>query len=279
MDPLARIPTRWLLVGAALACLALWAAPSSAQTATPDPVRGKLLFADAPNVQGVPDGITRACQNCHNGVENRRAAISHASAFADVSFDKAIERFGVAINGNFGGADGMGQYSQLDAADIRNIAAYLADTTKLTADGLSDTGVLAFTASAVGSPVTKTLTVKHGTTAPENLQIKSVALAAGGTTAFTFGTGCNNVTRAPAGTCSFAVTYTPTSTSEEGRDLTVTLQQGSSVFTRVVRLDASVATAPGTSNGGGGGGGGALGLTWLAGLALATITLARRKRG
>jgi cytochrome c553 len=63
MNFLERIPTRWLLAGAALACLALWAAPSSAQT-TGDAALGKTLFEDTPNA--APDAnLTHACMNCH----------------------------------------------------------------------------------------------------------------------------------------------------------------------------------------------------------------------
>ena len=72
MNFLERIPTRWLLVGAALACLALWAAPSSAQTAG-DPAAGKLLFEDTPNESGTVQLGT--CTNCHT-VQDRRSRIA-----------------------------------------------------------------------------------------------------------------------------------------------------------------------------------------------------------
>lgn len=277
MNFLERIPTRWLLVGAALACLALWAAPSSAQTAG-DPAAGKLLFEDTANESGNVQLGT--CTNCHT-VQDRRSHIATGTLagapFADISFDTAMTRFATAIGGNFGGA--MGQFSQLDTQQTRDIAAYLADTPKVTATDLSATNTLAFVASGVGNAVTKDITITHAIATTDNLQIANVSLGAG-TTAFTRSSSCNNVTRSPAGACSFSVTYTPTGTAAESKTLSISLQQGSAMFERTVALNGSVAgvSTPPPAGDTSDSGGGALGWAWLSGLALATTALARHPR-
>ncbi|MBT9527748.1 MAG: hypothetical protein IV105_21025, partial [Rhizobacter sp.] len=142
MNFLERIPTRWLLTGAALACLALWAAPSVAQTSG-DPVVGKRLFEDTGNESGMQQ--LGSCTNCHTA-QDRRNRIATGSnlqtpIFTAVTFERAMTRFGTAISGNLGGS--MGQFNQLSSEQIGNIAAYLADTPK------TSVAELAFTASAI----------------------------------------------------------------------------------------------------------------------------------
>jgi cytochrome c553 len=277
MNFLERIPTRWLLIGAGLACLALWTAPSSAQTSG-DPAMGKLLFEDTSNQSGNVQLGT--CINCHT-IQDRRSRIAtgnlSGAEFADISFDRAMTRFTAAIGGNFSGV--MGQFSQLDTQQTHDIAAYLSDTPKVTATDLSTTNTLAFVASGVGNAVTKDITISHSIATTDNLQITSVNLGAGAT-AFTTSSSCNNVVRAPAGTCNFSATYTPTGTAAESKILTVSLQQGSVMFNRTVMLNGSVAgvSAPLPSGDTSDSGGGALGLAWLSGLALATAVLSRQPR-
>ncbi len=268
-----RIPTRWLLTGAALACLALWAAPSVAQT-TPDPLAGRDLYNNTADASGIPQ-LTGTCTGCHSpGVSNRRIAIG-GSAFADISYDTAISRFGSAI----GRVGTMLEFGQLSSQHVADIAAYIADTPKVTATGLTALNTLAFVATAVGNAVTRDITINHSIATTDNLQITGLTLS-GGTTAFTRTGTCT--TLSPAGTCTFSMTFTPTSTAAESKTLTVGLRQGSVTFTRVVTLNGSVAgvvtpppAAPPASNDDGGG---ALGLAWLSGLALATAVLARRRR-
>jgi hypothetical protein len=274
MNFLERIPTRWLLAGAALACLVLWTAPIVAQT-TPDPVLGEPLFNDTPNVAGVPNSIINSCTNCHTNVQNRRTRIG-GSAFADISYETALNRLGSAISSQ----SAMAQFQALDVDQVAHIAAYIADTPKVTATDLTTANVLAFEASASGVSVTKNLTIRHSVATADNLSITNVALSSGGST-FARSSACNGATRAPAGTCTFSVTYTPTSTAPESRTLTVSLQQGASAFTRTITLQGSVAgvvTPPPASSGDSDSGGGALGAVWLSGLALATALLARRRR-
>jgi len=276
MNVLERIPTRWLLAGAALACLALWAAPSSAQT-TGDATLGKPLFEDTPNA--APDAnLTHACINCHSSVQDRRKKISGdssaAGGFADISYDTAIGRFGNAINTQAA----MSEFKGLSLDQVQDIATYLADTPKVTATGLS-ANALAFASAASGTSVSKTVTLHHSLATTDTLQITGISLGSGAT-AFTRGSGCGS-TLAPAGTCSFSVTYTPTSTTAETRTLTLSLKQGSVAFTRAVTLNGSVAggtATPPPASSGDDSGGGALGWVWLTGLGLATAVLSRRRR-
>jgi len=172
----------------------------------------------------------------------------------------------------------MSQFKGLDVDQVQHIAAYLADTPKVTADGLS-ANALAFASAASGVSVSKTLTLHHSLATTDTLQITGTSLGSG-STAFTLGSGCGS-TLAPAGTCSFSVTYAPTSATAETRTLTLSLKQGSVVFTRAVTLNGSVAggttTTPPASSGDDSGGG-ALGWAWLTGLGLATAVLSRRRR-
>jgi mono/diheme cytochrome c family protein len=274
MNFLERIPTGWLITGAAFACLVLWAGPGWAQASSGDPVSGLDLFNDTTG-QAPVAALTHNCTNCHSSVQERRTHIG-GSAFADISFDTAMSRFGAAIAANRGGQ--MGQYSRLDPQQIRDIAAYIADVPRLTSADLTGT-TLPFIATAVGNAVTKTITVRHSEATSSNLTITNVTLSGG--TAFTRTASCLGAVRAPSGTCTFSVTYTPTTTAAENRTLTVALQQDSTTFTRAITLNGSVqgVVTPPPSGGGGGddSGGGGLGLLWLSGLALATAALARRR--
>jgi hypothetical protein len=273
MNFLERIPTRWLLTAAALACLFLWAGPGWAQT-TGDPVRGLDLFSNTTG-EAPAAALTHDCTNCHSSVQERRTHIG-GSAFADISFDTAMSRFGTAIATNRGGQ--MGQYSRMDQQQIHDIAAYIADTPKVTSNDLTGT-TLPFVATAVGNAVTKNITIRHSEATNANLTITGVTLSGG--TSFTRTAACNGAVRAPLGTCTFSVTFTPASTAAENRTLTVSLQQESTSFTRVITLSGSVQGAtppPPPPSGGGDSGGGGLGLVWLAGLALAVAALARQHR-
>lgn len=271
MNFLERIPNSWLLTAAAIACLLLWAGPGWAQ-ASGDPAAGKLLFEDTPG-EAPAANLTHTCTNCHASVQERRAHIDAAGgAFANISFDTAMSRFGVAIQTNQGGS--MGQFGRLSSQQIFDIAAYIADTPKLSATGLNALNQLAFSATAVGNAVTHNLTLTHSTATTENLQVTGISLS-GGATAFTRTGTCT--TLSPSGSCTFSMTYTPTATAAESKTLTVALRQGTTNFSRTITLNGSVqgATPPPPSSGGDSGGGG-LGLGWLTGLALATAALAGR---
>ncbi len=285
MNFLERIPTRWLLTAAALACLALWAAPSVAQTSG-NPVSGRLLFNDTSNESGI--GALGNCTNCHNAQErrNRIATGSTASTpiFTDVSFARSMSRLGAAIGGNYGGV--MGQYNQLSSEQISNIAAYLADTPKTSAAQLS------FTASAINTntlsqPVDLSNSITSGT-----LTITGVTITGSGAARFTPTADSCNTQTLPASsllttnTCRVSVRFSAPDTAAYTASLNLTMRVGGSMttFTRAVPLSGQVGaptptpTPPPASGGGGDDGGGALGWAWLSGLALATAVLARRRR-
>lgn len=278
MNLLERIPTGWLLTGAAFACLVLWAGPGWAQTTTGDPVAGKLLFEDTPGETGM--GQLGSCTNCHTIHDRRnRIATGTASAtpiFTAVSFSSASGRFGTAIGSNYGGA--MGQFSALSTPQFANIVAYIADTPKLSVASLS------FSPSAINTNTAAqdldlTNAVTNGT-----LTITNVTITGTGAAQFTrTADGCNLQTIAASTTaspssCRVSVRFSAPTTSAYTASLTLTMRvEGSmTTFTRVLPLSGQVASTPPPSGGGDSGGGG-LGLAWLAGLALATAALSRRR--
>lgn len=281
MNFLERIPTSWLLTAAAFACLVLWAGPGWAQT-TGDPVAGRLLFEDTPGESGMP--TLGACTNCHT-IHDRRNRIAtggtNSSAtppFTAVSFTSATGRFGTAIGANYGGA--MGQFNALDSTQFQNIAAYIADTPKLSVASLSF-APSAINTNTASQDVDLSNAVTNGT-----LTITSVAISGPGAARFTSTSDtCTSQTIAAstvstASTCRVAVRFSAPNTSAYTASLTLTMRvQGSmTTFTRVLPLSGQVvATPPPASGGGGDSGGGGLGLVWLAGLALATAALARRR--
>ncbi|MBC7955896.1 MAG: c-type cytochrome [Cytophagales bacterium] len=286
MNFLERIPTRWLLAGAAMACLALWAAPSSAQTSG-DPAAGKRLFEDTANESGVFPQLG-TCTNCHN-VQERRNRIATGSPantntpiFTAVTFDRAISRFGTAIGGNYSGV--MGQFSQLSPTQIGDISAYLADTPK------TSVALLTFTASAINTNTTAlpvdlsnsitsgALTIPNGT---------GVTITGSGAARFTLTTDSCSAQTLAASTlltttsCRISVRFSAPDMAAYAASLTLSMRvQGSgTTFTRVVPLSGQVGTpTPTPTPSGGDSGGGALGWVWLSGLALATAVLARRRR-
>ncbi len=283
MNLLERIPTRWLLTGAALACLALWAAPSVAQTSG-DPIVGKRLFEDTSNESGI--GALGNCTNCHNAQDrrNRIATGSTASTpiFTAVTFDRALSRFGAAIGGNFGGV--MGQYNQLSPEQRGNIAAYLADTPKTSAAQLS------FTATAINTNTLSQSVDLNNSITTGTLTITGVTITGSGAARFTSTADTCNAQTLAASTllnttsCRVDVRFSAPDTAAYSASLNLSMRvQGSgTTFTRAVPLTGQVGstTPPPASGGGGGGddGGGALGWAWLTGLGLATAVLARRRR-
>lgn len=278
MNLLERIPTSWLLTGAAFACLLLWAGPGWAQT-TGDPAAGKLLFEDTPGETGM--GQLGACTNCHS-IHDRRnriasGTISTTPPFTAVSFTSATGRFGTAIASNYGGA--MGQFSALNNTQFTNIAAYIADTPKLSVASLSFSPS-AINTNTLSQDVDLSNAVTNGT-----LTITSVAISGTGAARFTStADSCTSQTIAAsttstASTCRVSVRFSAPNTTAYTATMTLTMRvQGSmTTFTRTLPLSGQVATPPPAGGGGGDSGGGGLGLVWLAGLALATAALARRR--
>lgn len=274
MNFLERIPTGWLITGAAFACLVLWAGPGWAQATSGDPVNGKALFDDTSNTSGI--AFTGDCIGCHSpGVQNRRIAIG-GSAFADISFETAMTRFGSAINR----VGAMSQFSQLGSG-VADIAAYIADTPKLSVASLS------FSPSAINTNTASQNVDLTNAVTSGALTITNVAISGPGAAQFTRSSdGCNLQTIAASTTsspssCRVSVRFSAPTTAAYTASLTLTMRvQGSmTTFTRVLPLSGQVAVTPPPPSSGGGGdsGGGGLGLVWLAGLALATAALARRR--
>ena len=238
-----------------LAALALSAFAFAAQAQTADnPVTGKALFDNTPVAYGKA-GITMSCPACHGSVQDRRSKISAstggaADSNADISFDAAMTRFTQALSSQ----PDMRRFQALDLQQVRNIAAYLADTPKTTP--VSETQ-LNFSAALNGNSAAQTVTLKHSTAVNENLLVTSVAAIGTGATNFVLAkSGCEGVTLTPANTCSITVTYAPTASTVSTPDLVFTMKQGTSTttFERVLFLNGSVAstTPPAAESGGGG---------------------------
>ncbi|QTN22400.1 hypothetical protein HZ992_19940 [Rhizobacter sp. AJA081-3] len=245
-----------------------------AQTAD-NPVTGKALFENTPGTSGKA-GITMSCPACHGSVQDRRIAISSATggaadSNADISFDAAMTRFTQALTNQ----PDMRPFQALDLQQVRNIAAYMADTPKTTPTSETQ---LNFSAALTGNSAAQTVTLRHSTAVNENLQVTSVAAVGTGAANFVLGkAGCEGVTLTPANSCSITVTYAPSTSVVSTPDLVFTMKQGASTttFERVLFLNGSIAstTPPADESGGG-----ALGLGWLAALGGAVAALARRRR-
>jgi cytochrome c553 len=259
---------RHAVIGPGLLAAALAAAPAWAQTAG-DPVNGRLLYEDTPNVSTVTN-LTGSCTSgCHGNVQNRRTAIG-GSAYADISFNLAMTRFTQAVQG----VGAMTQFVPLLSAqqgqEARDIAAYIADTPKTTASQLDFTPTAINTATAVQS-VDLTSAVAVPTT--ETLHVLGVAITGAGAARFTRASDmCDQQTLNPGSSCRVSVTFSAPDTAGYQAVLTLSLRQGTSTttFTRTVALNGAVASAPPPGSGSTDSGGGALSWEWLAGLVLAT---------
>lgn len=263
-----RSPQR-LLAAAALLCLAVGAAPAFAQNA----VTGKALFDDTINSTGI-NTFTGDCFRCHQSVQNRRIKIG-GSPYAEISLTTASNRLGTAI----GSVPAMQQFQALSAAQIQDLAAYIADTPETSTDQLN------FTASAVNSAsAAQFVELKHAKATTETLRVVSVAIT--GTTGSRFtrtSDTCDQQTLPAAGTCRVTITYSAPDTAGSMVPLIFTLRQGTSTtnFTRTMFLNGSVAVTtppPGGTASSSDSGGGALGWPWLAALAIATAALLRSRR-
>lgn len=254
--------------------LALLALAAQAQTAD-NPLTGKALFENTPVASGKA-AITMSCPACHGSVQDRRAKISVSSggiadSNADITFSAAMTRFTQALASQ----PDMRPFQALDVQQVRDIAAYLADTPKTTPTSESQ---LNFSAALNGNSAAQAVSLKHSTAVSENLQVTSVAVVGTGAANFVIGnrTGCEGVTLTPAGSCSITVTYAPTTGTVSTPDLVFTMKQGSSTttFERVLFLNGSIAATTPAADAGGGG---SLGGAWLAALGLAVVALARRR--
>lgn len=235
-------------------------------------VTGKLLFEDTPNASGI-NTLTGPCTSCHGNVENRRTKIA-GDRYAEISLAAASDRFRLAI----ASVGPMAQFDALSVEQVQNIAAYLADTPRRSVDRLD------LMATALNTPsVSQSVDLRHAVATTESLHVMSVAVSGQGAARFTRSAdSCDQQTLAPGASCRVTVAYAAPDTAGAAASLNFTLRQGSSTtdFTRVVALSGAVATttppppvASGTDSGGG-----ALGLGWLAGLAMASAALWRTRR-
>ncbi len=255
---------------AAVLCLTLAATPGWAQ----DAVTGKALFEDTINASGI-NTLTGNCTSCHGSVQNRRTKIG-GSPYAEISLTTASNRLGSAI----ASVSAMRQFQALSAAQIQDIAAYIADTPETSTDQLN------FTASAVNTATaSQFVELKHARATTETLRVMSVAITGATASRFTRTSDtCDQQTLPAGGSCRVTITYSAPDTAGSMVPLTFTLRQGTSTtdFTRTMFLNGSVAvTTPppgGTASGSESGGGGALGWPWLAALALATTLLWAARR-
>lgn len=251
--------------------LGLLANAAMAQTPSGDAVRGKPLFENTPTASG-KTGITANCISCHGSVENRRSTISAnsggaADPYADVSFDMAMTRFTQALQNQAA----MRMFQALDAQQVWDIAAYLADTPKT--NPASGTQINLSTALNTSTPA-RTITLTHARATSENLLVSGVALSGSGAAGFVLGNrqNCEGVTLTPGQSCSVTVTYAPASNGISDADLVLTLRQGVATNPSFERVLSFRGTVSGGSSGDGGGGG-ALGLGWLLALAAAVAGL------
>lgn len=243
---------------------------AQAQTASDNPVAGKALFENTASASG--NAGLPSCISCHGSVEARRSQLSGTGdSYADITFDTAMTRFTAALANQ----PDMRALRVLTTQQVRNIAAYLADTPKTTP--VSETQ-LSFSAALNGNSAAQTVTLRHATATSETLRVVSVAAVGPGAANFVVQkANCEGVTLTPGSSCpAVSVTYAPTTGGVSTADLVFTLRQGTSTtnFERVLFLSGSIAgnTPPASDSGGG-----ALGLGWLAALGLAIATLARRR--
>lgn len=259
-----------LLPASFLLGLSLICGAAQAQTANDNPVVGKALFENTASASG--NAGLPSCISCHGSVEARRSQLSGTGdSYADITFDTAMTRFTAALANQ----PDMRPLRVLTNQQVRNIAAYLADTPKTTP--VSETQ-LSFSAALNGNSAAQTVTLRHATATSENLRVVSVAAVGPGAANFLVQkANCEGVTLAPGASCpAVSVTYAPATGGVSTADLVFTLRQGTSTtnFERVLFLSGSIAgnTPPASDSGGG-----ALGLGWLAALGLAIATLARRR--
>jgi cytochrome c553 len=254
-----------------LLCIALAsAAPAWAQNA----VAGRALFEDTINATGI-NTLTGNCTSCHASVQERRTQIG-GSPFAEISLTLATNRLGTAIATQ----PSMRQFQALSPEQIRDLAAYIADTPEISTDQLD------FTAATVNTFTTsKFVDLRNSKAAPVTETLRVVKVEITGTAAARFrrvSDTCDQATVAVGGSCRVTVDFSAPDTTPTIVPLVFTLRQGASTttFSRTVLLNGAVAvTAPPADASSSDSGGGALGWPWLLGLGLVTgVLLALRLR-
>lgn len=234
-----------------------------------DPVRGRDMWSDTPGISG-NQMINGSCSNCHTIADRRNVISNGGGTFADIAFDTAFNRVGTAIANQSAMVTFRPLLQSVQQQDVRDLAAYVADTPKTTATALD------FTASTVNvATATQVVDLRHSV-APlgaANLSITSVTIAGANASAFQISS--NSCTTLMAnGICTVGVRFTSPDTAGKTATLTFSLRQGTTDFTRSVALTGAVAVSSPPADSGGG----ALGPGWLALLALGTLALRQRRR-
>lgn len=264
---------RSTFASATLLALAAATSPAWAQNVA----RGKQLFDDTAGTSGI-NTFTSSCAGCHaNSVQNRRIAVG-GSATAQIEPDDAYTAIVKAI----GSVSQMTQFNALDPEDVRDLAAYIADTAHV------DKTTLTFTSTSVNTPAAaQTVTLKSPTAPFAPLIVRSIAIAGTGQGNFSRTFTCDSKTFTAGESCAFTVTYDPRDNVNSNPVLTVTLRDGANGtdYNRRVQLEGSISgttpttpttpTAPAAESDSGGG---AAGAGLLALLAAATGVLGLRRR-
>lgn len=270
----------WARALHALALVAATTAGGLVQAQSADVNRGRLLYELTPEETGI--NSLQRCRDCHTNafsnaaldpVAERRRKIG-GSEFAAITPALARTRLStVGLN-----EPDMAQFrTTLNAQDLDDLAAYIADTPKTSADSLE------LSAPAVGGNDSAFFKLTHSTATTFPLIVNSVAVTGSNAIAFV-ASGCQGQTLPAGNQCDVQVQFTAADTARKTGQVVLSLRQQGVDFTRTVAVTGGVTgvTPPGSGGGslnpggtGGSGGGGALGGTWL--LALAAAALAARR--
>lgn len=260
-------PQLWAAVCAVVVSGA--ASPALAQ----DAVQGRRLFVDTINTTRLTT-LTGNCTSCHGSVENRRIKIG-GSRYAEISPALASDRFRVAV----ASVSAMQQFEALTAEQVQDLAAYLADTPRVSEAQLD------FTATAVNTVTApKSVQLVHAVATVKTLRVVGVAVEGLEAARFSRSAdGCDGQTLAPSGTCAVSVQFAARDNTGRSASVVFTLQESGSsdTFTRSVALSGAVAPssapppAQTPASAADSGGGGAVVPGWAAALALAVLALQR----
>jgi cytochrome c553 len=263
----------------ALTLVAATTAGGLVQAQSADVARGRLLYELTPEETGI--GSLQRCRDCHistnaalDPVAERRRKIA-GSEFAAITPALARTRLStVGLN-----EPDMAQFrTTLSAQDLDDLAAYIADTPKTSADSLD------LSAAAAGGADFGVFKLTHSTATTFPLIVNSVVVTGSNDSAFV-ASGCQGQTLSAGNQCDVQVQFTASDTARKTGQVVLSLRQQGVDFTRTVALTGGVTgvTPPGSGGGlnpngtGGSGGGGALGGAWLLALAAAAVAARRVK--
>lgn len=261
---------------AALSAAALLATAAQAQT-TGDPAAGKLLFDDTVNQTG-NQMLTGNCTTCHSVLSRRNRLSNGGGEFAAVDPTAAQTRIAAAI----ANIPAMSQFGFLGDAEIRHIAAYIADTPKTSYAQLDFATSGVGVAQSLPLDLTNAVTNSTNTATGARITVQGVAISGADASDFSItGDTCTAQTLETVGamngnsTCRVTVRFTSAMTAGKTATLRFTLDPASSTtnFTRDVALSGVAAGAAPSPAPVGDDGGGALGFGWLAALAAAVAAL------